>query len=339
MQFIPNNETDHEREIIQHDHYIDALDFGIKLHLREKRLEHPESISADKIVLFVHGATYPSVAGFDLPVPGYSWMDFAARRGFVAYSLDIRGYGGSTRPGEMDMPALDNPPVVRAEEAVRDLLVAVDHLRSKHSVEKVNLVGWSWGTVITGWYTSFNNNKVNRLVLYAPVYSVERSDLATQLEDPSRPGQPNYKIGAYRLVGFKDTVERWDAQIKSAEKTAWREEIVLKTFFETSLKTDPAGKDQHPPVFRAPNGVLIDIYYIFSQKPVYDAHKIKIPVLVIRGADDMESTDPDARGLFDCLVNSPLKRYVVIGDATHIVNLERNRYQLFEEVQLFLGDR
>lgn len=327
------------KKVIQQDHYIDALDYGIKLHLREKRLESPDGLfPEERVVLFVHGATFPSVAGFDLPVSGYSWLEFAARHGFIAYALDIRGYGGSTRPREMDKPPLHNPPVVRAEVAVQDISAAVDHLRSKHGLEKINLVGWSWGTVTTGWYTSVNNDKVNKLVLFAPVYSLDRPEIAGPLEDLLRPGQPNLKIGSYRVVSFQDTVERWDAQIKPADKSAWREDSVLKTFFETSLMTDPAGKDRHPPAFRAPNGVLVDVYYIFTNHPIYDASSLRVPVLIIRGANDLESADPDAKGLFDRLVNSPRKRYVVIGDATHLVNLEKNRDQLFEEVQLFLNN-
>ena len=46
-----------------------------------------------------------------------------------------------------------------------------------------------------------------------------------------------------------------------------------------------------------------------------------------------------AQAVFEKLTNTPLKRHVVIGEGTHRVMLERNRMQLFREVQLFLEER
>ena len=47
----------------------------------------------EKIVLFVHGATYASEAGFDVPLNNLSWMDYVAQRGWDVYIMDLRGYG------------------------------------------------------------------------------------------------------------------------------------------------------------------------------------------------------------------------------------------------------
>ena len=52
----------------------------------------------DKILLFVHGATYPAETAFDLPIEGVSMMDLIAMRGYDVYLVDVRGYGRSTRP-------------------------------------------------------------------------------------------------------------------------------------------------------------------------------------------------------------------------------------------------
>ena len=103
------------------------------------------------------------------------------------------------------------------------------------------------------------------------------------------------------------------------------------------MATDP-DKDKHsPPMFRAPNGVLIDIFYIFTKRPVYDASKITVPTLIIRGDDDPTATEPDAKGLMS-EINAPTRRYISIGNGTHFVNLEKNRLQLFREVQTFLDE-
>jgi len=39
-------------------------------------------------------------------------MDYIARHGWDVYLIDVRGYGRSTRPPEMDQPAASNPPIV-----------------------------------------------------------------------------------------------------------------------------------------------------------------------------------------------------------------------------------
>ena len=76
--------------------------------------------SEERVVLFVPGATYPSEAGFDLPLGGVSWMDFAAQRGWDVHAMDLRGYGRSTRPPEMDQPPDQNPPIVRTDVAINE---------------------------------------------------------------------------------------------------------------------------------------------------------------------------------------------------------------------------
>ena len=84
---------------------------GIALYLRNKRPADLQTFSPERILLFVHGATYPAETGFDLALDGFSWMDYMACRGFDVYLVDLRGYGRSTRPPEMAEPAAANPPI------------------------------------------------------------------------------------------------------------------------------------------------------------------------------------------------------------------------------------
>jgi len=326
------SEASEKGKIVQKDYLIDSLDQGIQLSIREKYLEGTGKVPGEKIILFVHGATYSSIPGFDIPVPGYSWMDYVAAKGYVAYCLDIRGYGGSTRPPEMNQPPTANPPIIRTEEAVRDIVAAIEHILQKHGVKKINLLGWSWGTVTTGMYTALNNEKINKLILFAPVYSVKHP-LAKRFEDPGNPVHPNLKIGAYRLTNQENAVKRWVASAKSPD---WIDARVRDMWAKLALESDPTSMQRTPPSLRSPNGVLVDLYYIFTERPVYDAAKIKVPVLLLRGDADQESLDADARGLFSKLTSAPYKRYVLIGDGTHFINAEKNNWQLFQEAQLFL---
>ena len=46
-----------------------------------------------------------------------------------------------------------------------------------------------------------------------------------------------------------------------------------------------------------------------------------------------------ARTYFSLLTGAPYRRWVEIGEGTHSVLLEKNRLQLFKEVQGFLDER
>ena len=41
---------------------------------------------------------HPAEVAFDVPAPGYSWMAYLAERGMDVFSMDMTGYGRSTRP-------------------------------------------------------------------------------------------------------------------------------------------------------------------------------------------------------------------------------------------------
>ncbi|HYS51312.1 MAG TPA: alpha/beta fold hydrolase, partial [Burkholderiales bacterium] len=141
-------------KIVMEEFMVPSKDPGIRLYVRNKHPEGAKKFSAGKILLFVHGATYPAETSFDLQLNGQSWMDYIARRGYDVYLVDVRGYGKSTRPPEMEQPAEQNAPIVRTETAVRDVGAAVDYIRQRRGVAKINLMGWSWGTSIMGWYTA-----------------------------------------------------------------------------------------------------------------------------------------------------------------------------------------
>src|SRR5947199_4001536 len=60
--------------------------------------------AADRVVLFVHGAGTPAEVAFDVPYQDYSWMAWLARAGFDVFSMDMTGYGRSSRPTPMNDP-------------------------------------------------------------------------------------------------------------------------------------------------------------------------------------------------------------------------------------------
>ena len=122
-----NTRSQHPELAIE-SYLIPSADAGIELYMRNKRPAGMTNFAPEKILLYVHGATYPSETAFDLPIEGASMMDLIAARGYDVYLVDIRGYGRSTRPPEMSQPPEANQPIVSTEIAVRDFGTAVDHV-------------------------------------------------------------------------------------------------------------------------------------------------------------------------------------------------------------------
>jgi pimeloyl-ACP methyl ester carboxylesterase len=297
---------------------------GIELFLRNKR--PPGNLPA-RVLLYVHGATYPSETAFDLRLDGLSWMDYIAAHGWDVWLVDLRGYGRSTRPAEMGKPAKDNPPLVTTDVAVRDVGAAVEYILSKRGAKKITLMGWSWGTSIMGTYTAANNDKVNRLVLYAPLW-LRTTPMLIGGDGP---------LGAYRTVNREGAKKRWLTGVPEDKQAALIPEGWFEAWVKETWATDPTAAESG--VLRAPNGVIQDVRdYWSAGKPYYDASYVRVPTLLVKAEWDQDTPAYMAQALFAQLTQAPRKRYVEIGEGTHTVIMEKNRLQLFREVQLFLDE-
>jgi pimeloyl-ACP methyl ester carboxylesterase len=316
-------------KITMQEFMVPADESGIQLYVRNKRPEGVEKFGPDKIVLFVHGSTYPAETAFDLPLNGMSWMDYIAQHGYDVYLVDLRGYGRSTRPPEMSRPAGDNPPIVRTETAVRDVGSAVDFITKRTGSPKLNLLGWSWGTSTMGWYTAQHNDKVNKLVLYAPQWIRNEPSLTDN----------GGKLGAYRSVSMASAKERWLKGVPEDKKASLIPAGWFEQWSQATLATDPEGSKQTPPVLRAPNGTVQDSRDYWSVgKPLYDPGMIRVPTFLAHAEWDADLPSYMLHAYFSKLTNAPYKRYVEIGEGTHTVIMEKNRMQLFEAVQQFLDE-
>jgi pimeloyl-ACP methyl ester carboxylesterase len=316
-------------KLVTESYQIPAPDSGIQLYVRNKRPAVMTTFTSERTVLFVHGATYPSEATFDLQLDGLSWMDYIAQDGYDVYLMDVRGYGRSTRPPEMERSADNSVPIVHTDLAVKDFGTVVDHILKRRGISKLNLMAWSWGTVIAGSYTAQHSDKVARLVLYAPIWLRQTPSLI-RVDGP---------LGAYRTVTMDPARQRWLTGV-AADK---QKDLIPSGWFEAwwaaNLEADPVGARQTPPVVRAPNGVVEDGQrYWGADTRYYDPSNIRVPVLLVHAEWDAEAPSYMSQALFARLTGAPFKRYVIIGEGTHFVMLERNRLQLFREAQLFLNE-
>jgi pimeloyl-ACP methyl ester carboxylesterase len=311
--------------LITEDMRIPSDTAGIELFVRNKRRSDMTGFSAEKTILFVAGSTYPASTSFDLRLDGQSWMDHLAGNGYDVYLVDVRGYGLSSRPPEMDVPASDNQPVVRTPVAVRDIAAAVAFIRSRRNVEKINLIGWSWGTTLMARYTSENANHVGKLVLVAPQW----------LRTTPSAADAGGALGAYRVVDRSATKARWLNGVPDDK----REKILPAAWFETWADATFCQSGIGPDKLQAPNGTVQDSReYWASGKPLYDPERLTVPVLIVHADWDRDCPMEMAQAVFGKLVAAPYRRWVEIGEGTHSVFMEKNRWQVFDAVDGFLGE-
>ncbi len=313
--------------IEMHDAMIASDTPGISLYVRNKRPACPRADQASRVLLYVHGATYPSETAFDLPLDGMSWMDFIARHGWDVWLVDLRGYGRSTRPAEMDRPGTENPPIVTTDVAIRDVTAAVAHVRQQTGAKQVALIGWSWGTTIMGGYAAAHPDEVSKLVLYAPVW----------LRTTPSPLAGTGPLPAYRTVPRDAAKKRWLNGVPADKAADLIPEGWFEAWADATWATDPLAGGTG--LLRAPNGVLHDIRtFWLADKPTYDPSKITAPTLIAVAEWDQDTPTYMAHAVFGKLTSAPWKRLVTIGEGTHTVVMERNRSQLLREVQLFLDE-
>jgi pimeloyl-ACP methyl ester carboxylesterase len=317
-------------KIVMEEFMVPSADAGIQLYVRNKRPQGVQKFAADRILLYVHGATYPSETAFDLKLNGLSWMDYIAQRGYDVYLVDLRGYGRSTRPPEMDHPAEHGEPIVRTATGVKDVGSAVEFILKRRGVQKISLLGWSWGTSLMGWYTAQNNDKVHKLVLYAPQWIRN----APALTDSGG------KLGAYRGVSRDAAKGRWLTGVPEGKKADLIPPGWFEAWADATFATDPVGAKQTPPVLRAPNGVVADGREFWGAgKALYDPAQIRVPTFLAHAEWDADLPSYMLHAYFAKLSNAPYKRYVEIGEGTHTVIMEKNRMQLFQAVQQFLDEK
>ncbi|HSH89189.1 MAG TPA: alpha/beta fold hydrolase [Ramlibacter sp.] len=306
-------------QLVAEDLMIRSSEPGIQLFVRNKRPAGMSTFSAEKTVLFIHGATFPAESSFDLEVGGTSWMDYIARHGYDVYLVDVRGYGRSTRPAANPVTALGT-----IEHAHADLGTAVDFIRQRRGIERVNLLGFSLGTVAVGRYSAASPERVNKVVLYAPVWRTAGAG--------SLPAEPT---ATYRYQDVRAARARWLAGV-SADK---QKDLIPAGWFDAwvaaNAATDPWGAAQAPPVMRVPNGPLFDRARPSAQLP-YEPANIRAPILLVKAEWDADAPSAMAQALFPRLLNARYKQYLEIGEGTHSVLLEKNRMLLFRAVQEFL---
>ena len=249
--------------IVRSDHYIrieSAAEAptpgGAKIYLREVVSSKTRGAGRG-VVLFVHGAGTPAEVAFDVPYKDYSWMAYLAKAGFDVFSMDMEGYGRSSRPAPMSDPCNLSPeqqselipaklpalceasyktPISTIQTDWTDLDVVVDHLRSQKHVDQLALVGWSQGGPRAGGWTANHPDQVAKLILLAPAYN-----RATKAERPPLP----VPGAVFNTQSHDEFIANWDRQ---APCPAQYDKHAAASVWSEMLKSDPVGASWKPAV-------------------------------------------------------------------------------------------
>jgi pimeloyl-ACP methyl ester carboxylesterase len=328
--------ADDGNRVLTLDHYVTVRSTApgmsgqpAQLYVRERVLAGAAlrgAIGPERVVLFVHGAGTPAEVAFDVPYQDYSWMAFLARAGYDVFSVDMTGYGRSTRPAAMSDPcnlAADRqagftaapckPTYAHAlttiESDWNDIDAAVDYIRQLRRVERVSMVGWSQGGPRAGGYALQHPQKVNRLVLLAPAYN--------RMSAAAAPARPAESV-AFNTQSRAEFDANWERQLGCSGQM---EPAVADAVWADMLASDPVGATWGPGVRRAP------------QTPTWGWNaaavaKSQTPTLMVAAIHDRQVNPERVRDLHADLGASQ-KVLLDLGCSSHNAMWEKNHLLLF----------
>lgn len=287
--------------------------------------------SSDRVALFVHGAGTPAEVSFDVPYQDYSWMAYLAHSGFDTFSMDMTGYGRSTRPAPMNdpcnvshdqqagfipalIPAPCSPsyphPLTTIASDWNDLGAVIDYLRALRHVEKVSMVAWSLGGPRAAGYTARHPEQISALVLLAPAYN------RTSSADP--PAQLPADGTTMTTQSHDEFTANW------ARQTGCRDQVdpaASDSVWEQMMVSDPVGATWGTGVRRAPQVTS----WGWNEAVV---SKSKTPTLMVTGEYDKQVPPSRVRDLYADL-GAERKVFIDLACSSHNAMWEKNHLLLF----------
>ncbi len=284
----------------------------------------------DRVALFVHGAGTPAEVAFDVPHQDYSWMGFLARAGFDVFSMDMTGYGRSTRPEAMNDPCnlskeqqvalipslIPSPcsprnarPLTTIASDWDDIDAVVNHIRALRHVDRVSLLGWSQGGPRAGGYAARHPERVLKLVLLAPAYN-----RAMPLEQPAGA----FTAAPMNTQSRAEFVANWDRQVGCAEQY---QPATSETVWTEMVLSDPQGAAWGTGVRRVPTVPT----WGWNQSIV---SKMQVPTLMITGAHDKQVLPDRVRDLYQD-IGAAKKVFIDLACSSHNAMWEKNHMLMF----------
>ncbi|MEO6749304.1 MAG: alpha/beta fold hydrolase [Casimicrobiaceae bacterium] len=275
----------------------------VRLFLWEKYVGAPDGKPA---VLFVHGSSMASQPTFDLDVPGRpdsSVMDWFARRGFVAWCVDMEGYGRSDKKRDITCDIANG---------ADDLASATDYVMALRSTPAFLTYGISSGALRAALFAQRHPQRVARLALDAFVWTGE--------------GSPTLAQRRQKLPEFLKTKRRpidraFVQSIFARDHPDCVEQRVVDAFADAILALDDS----------MPNGTYIDMC---SKLPVVDPAQINVPTMIMRGQFDGIAAIGDLVAFFLRLPN-PDKQFTLMSGISHASFQQKNYRMVYHILHAF----
>ena len=250
---------------------------------------------ADRQVLLVHGLTYSSHE-FDVNVGDYSLARYLARQGYAVWTVDVAGYGRSQEVKDGFMPD--------SAYAAEDIAAAARKILEVSGQKKLDVLGWSWGTVTSALFAEKYPDLVNKLVLYAPIL--------TGLGEAEVKKAHNHNTWEHAAGDFQTGP---DGQIDYAIT----EPAVVNAFQSGAWRHD---RDS------SPNGGRRDLL-VSTEKILIAFDRLKVPTLVIGGDKDPYLNLPVLEKEIAKLPAG--SKFELIPGAAHAMMMEKPYYRRFRE--------
>ena len=255
-----------------------------------------------KNILLIHGVTYSSHE-FDIDYEDYSLVRFLAREGYAVWRLDIAGFGRSEEVEDGFLPDSDY--------AAEDIHAAVDKICEVSGQDKIDLLGWSWGTVTTGRFVAEHPEHIGRLVLYAPILS------GLGEVDVTEPFHHNT---------WEHAADDFQKNEDGTLDYLIADPVVVEMLCSSSWHYDKES---------SPNGGRRDIC-VDQATSLIDLKKITVPTLVICGDKDPYLDFDRVNAVLDDLPDGSVLE--VIEGASHVAFIEKPYYRDFQDRLIgFLG--
>ena len=273
---------------------------GIALHLDRVKVADTEP---EKNILLVHGLTYSSHE-FDIDYEDYSLVRFLARAGYGVWRVDVAGYGRSGAVEDGFMPDSDY--------AGEDVNAAVEFIVAETGEDKIDVLGWSWGTVTSSRYANNHPEHLDKLVLYAPILC----------------GLGDYEVDeAFHYNTWEHAADDFQRDENGDYDLTITDPVIIEMYCSSCWHYD---RDY------SPNGGRRDLLVDPSEKLI-DLSDIQSPTLAICGDTDPYLNYDLVYSVLDELPEGSALE--VIPGASHAVMIEAPYYQDFQNRVLnFLED-
>jgi pimeloyl-ACP methyl ester carboxylesterase len=278
--------------ITAEDHWT-TKDGNVKLFLFEKSAGDPGKTT--DTILFVHGSSMAAQPTFDLQVPGRpdsSVMDWFARRGFDCWSVDMEGYGRSTKDRN------NNAPIAQGAD---DCFAAASYIQKLRGKRPLLVYGISSGALRAALFAQRHPEFVARLALDAMVWTGEGSPTLAERKK---------KLPEFQAKNRRPIDKAFIHSIFDRDHPGTAEEKVINAFADAVIALDTS----------VPTGTYVDMC---AHLPVCDPVKITVPTLIMRGQWDGIAGFSDLMAFFEKLPN-PDKHFAVMPGISHASFQQKN---------------